>query len=134
MVNHPSLIAWSLFPKDLSKVVVSDDGLDYALTPFKAERTTPTGKRKPGGSTAEMGAGGREVTMMAGSNGMMTYPPEPLSAESRAEPPGPSEGINPGDGERFLSQRVPGDIPSCIGCGLFAIFVKLHTTNKCLKK
>ena len=40
MVNHPSLIAWSLWPKDLSKVVVSDDGLDDALKPFEAERTT----------------------------------------------------------------------------------------------
>ena len=39
MVNRPSLIAWSLWPKDLSKVVVSDDGLDDALKPFEAERT-----------------------------------------------------------------------------------------------
>ncbi len=89
MVNHPSLIAWSLWPKDLSKVVVSDDGLDDALKPFEAERTTMTGKRKMGGSTTETGSGGRKVTMTTGSNGTMTSPPEPLSVESKAEPPGP---------------------------------------------
>ena len=89
MVNRRSLIAWSLWPKDLSKVVVSDDRLDDTLKPFEAERTTMTGKRKLGGSTAEMGAGGRKVTMTAGSNGAMTSPPQPLSVESKAAPPEP---------------------------------------------
>ena len=86
MVNRRSLIAWSLWPKDLSKVVVSDDRLDDTLKPFEAERTTMTGKRKLGGS-AETGTGGRKVTMTAGSNGAMTSPPEPLSVESKAAPP-----------------------------------------------
>jgi hypothetical protein len=83
MANRRSLIAWSLWPKDLSKVVVSDDTLDDTLKPFEAERTTMTGKRKLGGSTAETGAGGRKVTMKAGSNGAMTSLPEPLSVESK---------------------------------------------------
>ena len=61
--------------------------LSNAVKPFEAERTTMTGKRKLGGST--LGAGGRTVTMTAGSNGTLTSPREPLSVENRAEPTGP---------------------------------------------